>query len=120
MLHLREPAPKGNKYKELRWTKVAGKFTSRIVFYSELDEGFEIQYYDDYCEGSDKCGQSSKGDIKIETGALIIYNVSFDDEAFYYYTFWVDDDVPDTGNKYEIYLEVYGKSSAIPISVGFV
>ena len=44
-----------------------------------------------------------------------MYNVTVDDEGKYHYWFVVDDEVPDTGVRYEIDLKVLGKFFLIKI-----
>ena len=37
-----------------------------------------------------------------------MHNITVEDEDYYYYWFWVDEEVRDSGAKYQIILEVYG------------
>ena len=79
------------------------------MLYQQLYNGLcDTTYYNDYCDDGKKCNVSGTGEIK-DNGDLVIYNVTFDDEGFYYYSFHVDEDTPNTGEYYQQYLEVYGK-----------
>ena len=56
------------------------------------------------------CYTSSKGELNVNTGELTINSVTISDEGFYYYEFYMGyDGTADTGHKYEIHTEVYGK-----------
>ena len=113
VLKILGPPPVNRKYKDIRWIKLTEDTSSSIVFYSLFDgqneESYEITYYNDYCDDGGKCSVSSKGEINIKTGELTIYNVTIDDEGYYYYTIWVNENITDTGKEYEQHLEVFGK-----------
>ena len=105
-----EPAPKGSKYKEIGWMQGNPTTESRIVFYQQFMTDNKPLYFNKYCEELNQCKVSHKGYLNAGTGELIIRNVTFNDEDSYFYWFWVDDTVPDTGVKYKLNLEVYGES----------
>lgn len=66
-------------------------------------------YYGDYCSGSNPCETSNKGVLNTTSGQFTIYQTQISDSDYYYYRFF-SPGVPDTGAKYEIYLDVYDKS----------
>ena len=100
----------GGAYEEIIWYKdQTGDIRYRIVFvHSTVTKGKPL-YYSNYCSGSSPCDTSSKGELNVDTGAFIIHSVDISDEGFYYYDFYIDGGTPDTGHKYEIHMEVYGK-----------
>ena len=110
-LYIIEPAPPDKGYKKIEWRRHTKYNSTIIVLYHQYDgyDNYEITYYSDYCCIKQKCGVSEKGELNTDTGELTIYNVTNVDEAFYYYSFWVDENVPDTGKKYEQDLEVFGR-----------
>ena len=111
------PAPMKRKYKEIRWIKLIDDTSSIIVFYrlsdDQAEESYEITYCNDYCDDGGKCTVSNKGEINVKTGELTIYNVTIDDEGYYYYTFWVDENTRMTGDEHEQHLEVFGQFCSI-------
>ena len=101
----------GEHYDEMTWYKEQTRASAyRIVFVHSSATGGEPLYYNEYCSGSSPCETSSKGELNVDTGELTIYSVNISDEGFYYYDFYIEDGPGDTGHKYEIDLEVYGKS----------
>ena len=106
-----EPAPKGMKYKEIGWMKGNSDSKSKIVFFHQEMTNNKPQYFNGYCKTPTNCDESNKVFLNINTGELVFSNVSLNDEGNYFYWFWVDSTIPDTGVKYQIYLEVYGKLS---------
>ena len=108
-LEFPEPAPKRSKYNEIGWMKGNSDTESRIAFYQQFMTDNKPLYFGKYCEGLNQCKVSRKGYLNTYTGELTIQRVSFDDEDNYFYWFWVDDSVPDTGVKYKLNLEVYGE-----------
>ena len=108
-LNLSEPGS-GGPYEEITWYKdETGSSENRIVFVHSATSG-EPWYYNEFCSGSSQCEASSKGELNVDTGQLTIYSVNISDEGFYYYYFYIDGGTVDTGHKYEIYVEVHGKS----------
>ena len=91
------------------WMKGNTNADSRIAFFHREMTDNKPLYLNDYCQGIKKCKTSKRGTLDIKTGTLMIHEVNLDDEDLYYYWFWVDESVPDTGMKYEIDLQVYGK-----------
>ena len=72
----------------------------------------QAQYFNQYCSGSNPCIISHKGELDPNTGDMTITNVKITDEDYYYYYFSTYGLVAkDTGVKYEIKVEVYGKLS---------
>ena len=82
---------------------------SRIAFYQQFMTDNKPVYFSKYCEGVNQWKVSRKGYLNTYNGELTIQKVSFDDEDNYFYWFWVDHSVPDTGVKYKLNLEVYGE-----------
>ena len=80
-----------------------------IVKVHPATEG-EPKYYNEFCSGSSPCNISIKVELNIATGDLTIYNINLSDEGFYYYYFYMEGGIANTGSKYEIDMEVYGKS----------
>ena len=109
ILNYPEPGS-GGSYEEITWYKdQTGNSQYRIVFLRPSINGGEPLYYNEFCSGSSPCNTSSKGELNVDTGELTIYSVAISDERFYYYDFYINGGTPNTGNKYEIELEVYGK-----------
>ena len=102
-----KPAQKGRKYKEIGWMR--GDLKSKILFYQEFITNNQPVYFNQYCKTLENCKESSTVHSEIATSDLTINNISSSDEDNYYYWFWVDSNVPDTGIKYMIRLETYGE-----------
>ena len=110
VLQFREPG-RGGSYEEIAWYKDrTGRYADKIVSLSPSINGGKPQYYNKYCSGSGQCDTSSKVELNVDNGELTIYDVNMSDEGFYYYNFYIRGGSADTGDKYEIELEVYGKS----------
>ena len=100
----------GGLYDEITWYKDQTRSSQyRIVFLKPSVNRGKPQYYNDYCSGASPCNTSSKGELNVDTGELTIYSVATSDEGFYYYEFFIESGTPDTGSKYEIYVDVYGE-----------
>ena len=98
----------GGPFTDMAWYKdQTGSSEYRIVFLKPSVNRGKPQYYNDYCSGASPCDTSSKGELNVDTGELTIYSVNISDEGFYYYYFYGGSS--DTGHKYEIHTEVYGK-----------
>ena len=112
-LYIIEPAPPDKGYKKIEWRRHTKYNSSTIVLCHQYDDydNYEITYYNEYYYTREKCSVSENGELNTDTGELTIYNATIDDEAFYYYSYWMDENVPDTGKKYEQDLEVYGRSN---------
>ena len=109
ILNFPEPGS-GGPYEEIIWSKdQTGNSQYRIAFVHPVATGGEPLYYNEFCSGSSPCETSSKGELNVDTGELTIYSVGYSDEGFYYYNFYINGGSADTGHKYEIELEVYGK-----------
>ena len=109
VLRFTEPGS-GGPYEEITWSKDGtGSTDYRIVFLRLIYNNGEPRYYNEYCSGSSPCDTSSKGQLDFDTGELTIYKVHPTDSGFYYYEFFIPEGSVDTGHKYEINLEVYGK-----------
>ena len=80
------------------------------MFVHPTATGGEPLYYNEFCSGSSTCETSSKGELNVDTWELTIYSVNISDEGFYYYYFYIDSGTPGTGHKYEINMQVYGKT----------
>ena len=109
-LNFIEPATSG-LYEKIEWYKGSNQPEGRIamVLHSLSDQA---QYFNQYCSGSNPCQSSSKGVLDSKTGTMTIYSVKITDEDYYYYYFSTYGRVTqDTGEKYEIKVEVYGKLS---------
>ena len=105
-----EPGSVGT-YEEITWYKDQTESSQyRLVFVHPAATGGEPLYYNEFCSGSSPCETSSKGELNVDTGDLTIYSVNTSDEGFYYYDFYIDGGTADTGHKYEINMEVYGKT----------
>ena len=101
----------GGPYEDITWYKYqTGNSQYRIVFVHPSATTGESWYYNEFCSGSSPCETSRKGELNVVTGKLTIYNVNISDEGFYYYDFYIEGGAPNTGHKYEIELEVNGKS----------
>ena len=61
-------------------------------------------YQNEYCDGSTTCPSSTRGSLNTQTGELTIKDLDYADRDYYYYLF----NPGDTGNKHEIFVEVYG------------
>ena len=117
LLKFTEPGSRG-RYDEITWYKdQTGNSQYRIVFVHPSATGGEPQYYNDYCSGTSPCDTSSKGQLNVTTGEFTIYSVAISDEGFYYYDFYIDGGTADTGNKYEIHMEVYGRLTKFQLIV---
>ena len=110
ILNFTEPGS-GGPYEEITWYKdQTGRSQYRIVFLHSDATAGEPKYYNGFCSGISPCETSTKVELKVDTGELTIYNVNLSDEGFYYYYFYMEGDIANTGSKYEIDMEVYGKS----------
>ena len=98
------------KYREIVWMKENSDPKSRIVFFHEEMTNNRPQYFNNYCKTLYNCDESANVYLNISSGGLIFTNVSLNDEGNYFYWFLVDSTVPDTGVKYQIHLEIYGKN----------
>ena len=109
VLNFTEPGS-GGSYDEITWYKdQTGSSEYRIVYLRPFVNEGKPLYYNEFCSGSSPCETSSKGELNVDTGEMTIYSVNISDEGFYYYFFYRSSGTADTGNKYEIYSEVYGK-----------
>ena len=110
VLNFTEPGS-GGPYEEIEWYKDrTGDIYYKIVFVHPHRTG-EPLYYNEFCSGSSPCETSSKGELNVDTGELTIYSVNSSDDGFYYYDFFIDGGTANTGHKYEIDMEVYGKAT---------
>ena len=108
-LEFTEPWTQGS-YEDITWSKGAtGSSDTRIVFVRPSVRQGKPLYYNAYCSGSSPCNSSEKGELDLNTGSLTIKKVQLSDEGYYYYFFYIDRGAADTGHKYGIQLEVYGK-----------
>ena len=97
-----------DSYNTMTWYKP--NRGSKIVTLDPKVAGGRPQYYGDFCTGIEPCYVTDKGQLDTTTGELTLYRVNVTDEGFYYYEFTsFDTRFEDTGIKYEIHLEVYGK-----------
>ena len=104
-----EPGSEGS-YEEIKWYKgQTGSSAYRLVFVHSYVNGGEPKYYNEYCSGSSPCYSSEKVELNVDTGNITINKVQLSDEGYYYYKFYINGGVSDTGHKYEIRLEVHGK-----------
>ena len=105
-LQFEEP---GVSYDTMTWYKPSRSYT--IVSFDPDEASGQPQYYGNYCWGSEPCNTSMKAEIDSNNGNLLIYALNLtEDEDYYYYEFTsFDTRQEDTGLKYEIYLEVFGK-----------
>ena len=105
-LQFEEP---GVSYDTMTWYKSSRSYT--IVSFDPDEASGQTQYYGDYCSGSEPCNASMKAEFDSNNGNLLIYALNLtEDEDYYYYEFTsFDTRQEDTGLKYEIYLEVFGK-----------
>ena len=109
VLSLSEPVSRGS-YEEITWYKdQTGNSNCRIVFVNPTATGGEPWYNNEFCSGSSPCETSSKGELNVSNGNLTIHSTNLFDEGFYYYNFYSEEGTLNTGHKYEIYVEVYGK-----------
>ena len=108
VLNFGEPGS-GGPYEEITWSKDGTGSIGRIVFFYPDLIGGEPLYYNEFCSGSSPCETSSEGELNVDTGELTIHSVTISDEGFYYYYFYIDGGSANTGHKYEIHLELYGK-----------
>ena len=112
-MELEFPEPgSGGPYEEITWYKnQTGASAYRIVFVHSSATGGESEYsyYREYCSGSSPCYSSEKVELNVDTGNITINKVQLSDEGYYYYKFYINGGVSDTGHKYEIRLEVHGK-----------
>ena len=109
-LKFAEPASSG-VYENIIWYKGMKQGDRRIatVLHSSSDQA---QYFNEYCAEISRCQNSNKGVLDPNTGTMTINSVEITDEDHYYYYFSTYGDVTkDTGEKYEIKVEVYGKFS---------
>ena len=109
LLNFKEPASEGT-YKDITWSKnLTGNSNYRVVFLNSALNGGVPLYGDEYCAGTGKCNISTRVKLNVATGELTIYSTEISDEGFYYYFFHINGGTSDTGHKYEIHMEVYGK-----------
>ena len=105
-LQFEEP---GISYDTMTWYKPS---RSDIIVSFDPDMAFgQPRYYGDYCSGIEPCLTSTKGEMDSNNGNLRIYAMNLtEDEDYYYYEFTsFDSRQEDTGLKFEVYLEVFGK-----------
>ena len=104
-----EPGTEGS-YEEIIWSKGAtGSSDTRIVFVHQSVRQGKPLYYNEYCSSSSPCESTEKGELDLNTGSLTINKVQLSDEDYYYYYFFANNAPVNTGHKYEIQVEVYGK-----------
>ena len=112
VLSFTEPGS-GGPYEDITWSKGGtSSIDYRIVFLKPAVNIGEPLYYNDYCSGASPCGTSGKGQLNTDTGDFTIHKVSLTDSGFYYYNFFIDNGTSNTGIKYEIDVEVYGKGKS--------
>ena len=100
-------------YEIIEWYKGRKQSDMKIatVLHSSSDQA---QYFNEYCLENSPCGNSHKGVLDPETGDMTISSVEITDEDYYYYSFSTYGHVAkDTGEKYEIKVDVYGKLSVL-------
>ena len=101
-LSFAEPARSG-VYENIEWYKGLKQSDMRIAAVSHSSE---------FCSVNSPCRLSNKGVLDPTTGDMTINSVEIMDEDYYYYYFSTYGRVAiDTGDKYEIKVEVYGKLS---------
>ena len=109
VLSFTEPGS-GEAYQDITWYKDGIDNTDyRIVFLRPTVNNGDPYYYNDYCSGSSPCDSSSKGKLNVDTGDFTVYKAALPDAGFYYYDFFINGGAPNTGDKYQICLDVYGK-----------
>ena len=97
------------QYEKIEWYKGLKQPEGRIamVLHSLSDQA---QYFNQYCSANSPCQSSDKGVLDSKTGTMTIHSVNIIDEDFYYYYFSTYGRVTqDTGEKYEIKVEIFGK-----------
>ena len=109
-LDFAEPAASA-VYENIEWYKRLKQSGMRIASVSHSSSD-QAHYFNQYCSANSPCQSSSKGALDSKTGTMTIYSVKIIDEDYYYYYFSTYGRVTqDTGEKYEIKVEVYGKLS---------
>ena len=105
-LQFEEP---GVSYDTMTWYRTSR--SNAIVSFDPEEQFGQPQYHGDYCSGGGSCFTSTKAEFDSNDGNLRIYALNLtEDEDYYYYEFSsFDTRCEDTGLKYEIYLEVFGK-----------
>ena len=100
----------GGSYEQIIWYKnQTGDSAYRIAWLHPFATGGEPLYYNEFCSGSSSCETSSRVQLHVDSGELVLHSVTISDAGFYYYYFYLDGGTPGTGHKYEIELEVCGK-----------
>ena len=109
-LRIPEPIPNGS-YTEIIWYRnMSSMEHSSIAVYNESLPDGKVQYFENYCFGTNSCLMSNKAELNITSGDLNIYPAELSDSGIYYYKFdAADKEVSDSGHKYEILLEVYSE-----------
>ena len=115
-LRIPDPKPENKQYKEIGWLKQTGNSPTKIVLFQQDFTDKRALYFNEYCQIGETCNDSKKARLNVETGDLTIFHVKLEDEAKYHYWFVVDEEIPDTGVKYEIDLEVYGTFYSMSLS----
>ena len=109
-LSFAEPTRSG-VYENIEWYKGLKQSDMRIAAVSHSSSD-QAQYFNEYCSVNSPCRLSNKGVLDPTTGDMTINSVEIMDEDYYYYYFSTYGRVAiDTGDKYEIKVEVYGKLS---------
>ena len=103
-------APAATKnYNKIEWYKGSKKNENKICSVSHSSRG-QTQYFGQFCSGASSCRSSSKGVLDSNTGVITINSAEIRDEDYYYYFFSTYDDASkDTGEEYEIKVEVHGE-----------
>ena len=93
------------KYKKFEWWKE----DSMIVEFGKSDN--KLIFYNDFCDSNENgvCTSSKRGYFNITSGELMIYNVTLNDEAKYYYRYQQTTDEALSPVKFQVILEVDGK-----------
>ena len=105
------PATTDN-YNKIEWYKGSKKDENIIcsVVHSSRDQA---QYFSEFCAGASPCRSSRKGVLDPNTGVITINSAEIRDQDYYYYFFSTYNDVSqDTGDEYEIKVEVHGEWSS--------
>ena len=93
---------------DIRWYK--GSRANRIAFYKEGLNNDQVLYEGDFClEGGTCSGTSPKGELDTTTGELTIFSAELSDDDHYFYDFYIEDDIQNTGPSYQIHLVIYGR-----------
>ena len=93
------------KYTALGWLKGNTDKKSEMAVYNENEHHIQPIYFDSYCD----CTASQRIILNETNGDLTILNVSLNDQGDYFYWFWSESEFPNTGENYQINLQVEGK-----------